>query len=1651
MDTEQTTNSGDRKIDNRPETKRNVVTRYQQTNQMETCTVCAGSFKKGRGLMIHMTKSGCRATEINRKKNKSKKGSPQDKHHSGSAREIIPGSSASPSKTSKKEENVTEEIRSPIVDSTRKPDSGKNILQCLERQGNAQRQRSTLFSRDKTAQQVVEDDRLRRRNRRSVLMECATKEESTKPRRQSNSKKTHIQSMDIRSFGVDVSKSHLLQGFDSDKITVRLGHEVPNSSKPSSPHAIPQKREQRGAEHGTDQKPISMPDAEEWLIEHFGRWTDQDFGEKSCQEENPEIVVKDTDGDTEKQPIEILDEEDSPKRNSRSESDQGTAEKPISISGDEASPIRMDEICTSQGTVEKPITIPDREDSPTTVYSTGDIRQFFVSNEEKESNECFKKLVNNLNSGPPDDILSKHRIQMRRRDYRTLSGVNFLNDKIIDEYLTLIKERNEKEDLPGIYTFPSYVFPHLLGDFSHYDYIEQKIKTDLTTKNIVLIPIHYQDHWSLVSVFIDERRILYYDSIRGSQHRSSGPRIFKKFFETYFERRGKKETFTVKIMDNAPLQGNGYDCGVFVCQNAEKIARTAPVLTRQEDMEEARKRMMKEIYLGHLVKSSNVYLQDLAKKSTPTIKKAEKEQQQTNSKSLKKKRLPDAQPKKTASAPKMTKERINWPKTNSKEWDRLDTDLSMLLKVIYSPPEKKAISHPTIIFQMCKERFGIKENKTKTTQGIPSRRQQKCRKLREEIKILKKTYAEALPEEKDAVKELQNEKLKKLRLAKRAESIKKNRKQFSANCHGFLSQPFQFARNILSPKPKGNLESSKETVESHLKAAHSNPLEDAERARLDELLDFASPETDFDDSFPTYKEFATKLRRTRSKSAPGPNGVPYLVYKRCQGVSRQLWYYIRELWKRNTVSSAWREAEGVFIPKEDGATTVDKFRTISLLNVEGKLFFSLKADRITTFLMSNNFIDPSIQKGGIPGVSGCLEHTAILSQLMREAKKEKKNLVVTWLDIANAYGSIPHDVIRIALERAHVPEKTRDLIASYYSDARIRFTTKNFTTDWQKVEKGIITGCTLSVVLFSLTMSWLVESVKRETKGPRTSTGQRQANSRLFMDDITTTTETVPQTRHLLEKLADKLNWAGLRIKPEKCRSLVIFKGELKSMDIKINGKSVTPIQKMPIKYLGKKYTASLNEKEQTDLVAQQLNGDLKKIERCRLPGRYKCWMVQHMLIPRIMWPLSIYNIAMTKVEDLQKKITAALKRWLKIPKSLSKACIYSRSAKLRLPYSSLEEEFRSSKVRNLVTMGESKDPCIQNAGIAVDGGRKVDTPSEIMEAKSRLQMKEITGIPNKGREGLGMQKRKYYSSSSSKVKRDMIVQSIREKEEEKRVVTMAGFSKQGAHLKWDVPQRRLKHNNIINTSDVQLSFLIKAVYDLLPTPANKSKWFNREETCTLCGGEGTLNHILSCCKVALAQGRYTWRHNKVLKEVAASIQKKITENSTSPKSTRTRIPFVREGDKIDPETPKETVNYLSTATDWKMAVDLEGQLKIPVEVTITNLRPDITITSRNTKQMAIVELTVPAEERIEVSGELKRMKYEHIAQEGKLKGWRVRIWAIEVGCKGFPAASLSTFFKDIGYPGGQRKKVVESIGRAAEQASHTLWKTSFYKDWGRR
>lgn len=144
----------------------------------------------------------------------------------------------------------------------------------------------------------------------------------------------------------------------------------------------------------------------------------------------------------------------------------------------------------------------------------------------------------------------------------------------------------------------------------------------------------------------------------------------------------------------------------------------------------------------------------------------------------------------------------------------------------------------------------------------------------------------------------------------------------------------------------------------------SDPLREQELEPNKALINPAPPVTEFNLREPSLKEVEEIIKAARSASTPGPSGVPYLVYKRCPELLRHLWKILRVIWRRGRVADQWRWAEGVWIPKEENSKNINQFRTISLLSVEGKVFFSIVSRRLTEFLLKNKYIDPSVQKGG---------------------------------------------------------------------------------------------------------------------------------------------------------------------------------------------------------------------------------------------------------------------------------------------------------------------------------------------------------------------------------------------------------------------------------------------------------------------------------------------------------------------------------------------------------------------------------------------------------------------------------------------------------------------------------------------------------------
>ena len=87
----------------------------------------------------------------------------------------------------------------------------------------------------------------------------------------------------------------------------------------------------------------------------------------------------------------------------------------------------------------------------------------------------------------------------------------------------------------------------------------------------------------------------------------------------------------------------------------------------------------------------------------------------------------------------------------------------------------------------------------------------------------------------------------------------------------------------------------------------------------------------------------------------------------------------------------------------------------------------------------------------------------------------------------------------------------------------------------------------------------------------------------------------------------------------------------------------------------------------------------LQAIEAAPLQGRFKVWLLQFVLLPRLLWPLTIYEIGLSVVEDLKRKVNRYTKG---LPSALSSVSLYSRSACLRLPLRSIVEEYKLSKIR---------------------------------------------------------------------------------------------------------------------------------------------------------------------------------------------------------------------------------------------------------------------------------------------------------------------------------------------------------------------------------
>ena len=298
------------------------------------------------------------------------------------------------------------------------------------------------------------------------------------------------------------------------------------------------------------------------------------------------------------------------------------------------------------------------------------------------------------------------------------------------------------------------------------------------------------------------------------------------------------------------------------------------------------------------------------------------------------------------------------------------------------------------------------------------------------------------------------------------------------------------------------------------------------------------------------------------------------------------------VWNSGKVPAEWKKACTILVHKKGNNDDPANFRPITLESVPLKVFTSCIRDSIFTFLKQNNFIESEIQKGFTPKMSGVLEHTSMMAYIIDKARIKQRSVVITLLDLKNAFGEVHHRLIKEVLAHHHIPLETQNLISSLYDNFFTSIITDEFVTPAIPVNRGVLQGDCLSPLLFNMCFNTFTQFIRQE-KYKQLGFSTHDENDRLFnpthwfqfADDAAVVTTDERENQLLLNCFTKWCQWSNMLIRVDKCITFGIKKFSSRSSQFQpklfINSELV-PVVKPDesFKYLGRYFNFNMDNHE---------------------------------------------------------------------------------------------------------------------------------------------------------------------------------------------------------------------------------------------------------------------------------------------------------------------------------------------------------------------------------------------------------------------------------------------------------------------------------------
>lgn len=431
----------------------------------------------------------------------------------------------------------------------------------------------------------------------------------------------------------------------------------------------------------------------------------------------------------------------------------------------------------------------------------------------------------------------------------------------------------------------------------------------------------------------------------------------------------------------------------------------------------------------------------------------------------------------------------------------------------------------------------------------------------------------------------------------------------------------------------------------------------------------------------TTDEITNAIGHLKTSKSPGSDGFPAEWYKKFKKVlSPVLLTTFNWILQENCIPPSWKEAIITVLPKAQKNTELcENYRPISILNIDYKLYTSILAQRLQTFVP--DIIDED-QTGFVRGrqTQDNIRRTLLI---INRINKYKSPLALISLDAMKAFDLVIWDFLYMTLEKFGFKKKSIQCIKAIYNEPSARIKINGSLSSKFTLERGTRQGCCLSPTLFAIYIEPLAQMIREDVLLSGVEINHKKHVISLFADDVLIyLKDPVSHFGRLLQILERFGDCSGYRLNMSKTQTLLFHttpSPELKEHKLNWEANS--------IKYLGVNITKNPSElyKNNYDEVNNMIRSDMERWSTYPMDLTDRINVVKMNIQPRLLYlyqslPIQVPQTQFTKWDKLISRFIWEGKRprvrftTLQLPKS---------RGGLALP--NLREYFTAAQIRPLL------------------------------------------------------------------------------------------------------------------------------------------------------------------------------------------------------------------------------------------------------------------------------------------------------------------------------------------------------------------------------